>query len=270
MQRATRGDHVLVVWDGAVVETEMMSLVIPLRDSVGDTGSVATESAHMLEQSALPSSKYDTALLGMCSPFSTEASVTVLSEVLRILKPTGRVIVASSNTDVVTSNLRLSGFTDVAVLGDLNLTDEQKAASGSAAIKEIIAVKPNFEVGTAMPLSFASKIKPVPAATDDDLLDPDDLLTEEDLVKPNAESLKVCGTTGQRKACKNCVCGLKEELETDDQEVKDAAKKDFKSSCGSCFLGDAFRCASCPYLGMPAFKPGQKVKLMESTLIDTV
>lgn len=40
---------------------------------------------------------------------------------------------------------------------------------------------------------------------------------------------KVCGTTGKRKACKDCSCGLAEELngqKTVDEEPK-------KSSCGS-------------------------------------
>jgi len=97
---------------------------------------------------------------------------------------------------------------------------------------------------------------------DDELIDDDELLDEKDMIKPDPESLKVCGTTGKRKACKDCSCGLAEELEGE----KPKPDPNVKSSCGSCYLGDAFRCSGCPYLGTPAFKPGEKVILSDSML----
>lgn len=45
--------------------------------------------------------------------------------------------------------------------------------------------------------------------------------------------IAVCGTTGKRKACKDCSCGLAEELAS---ETRPAGPPAGKSSCGSVSL----------------------------------
>ncbi|XP_053175312.1 anamorsin isoform X1 [Scomber japonicus] len=199
------------------------------------------------------------------------------------------------------SALKLSGFMSVTEVNKAELTPEAlsslRAATGyegnTLSRVRISASKPNYEVGSSsqLKLSFGKKT-PKPAAEkptldpntvqmwtlsandmgddDVDLLDSDALLDEDDLKKPDPASLKAptCGEGAgkKKKACKNCSCGLAEELEEESKGKKTTNMP--KSACGSCYLGDAFRCASCPYAGMPAFKPGEKIKLDNKTLLD--
>ncbi|KAK7082324.1 Anamorsin [Halocaridina rubra] len=268
---------VLVIWNSPVDAEELQALVVDLKSTVGNDGKIALENSEMVISSGHPSSTFDQILVGVLPPFEFRCPLNVWGEALRVLKPGGTLIARTIDSSSTQSELKLSGFTSVSEPKDASLTDEQKRNVVSRVV-EITCQKPNFEVGSAMKLSLGKALAPKTSETgtwkidldddDVDLEDPDDLLTEEDLIRPDPASLKVCGTTGQRKACKNCVCGLKEELEADDIKKVEENKKNFKSSCGSCYLGDAFRCASCPYLGMPAFKPGEKVKLAETTLQD--
>ncbi|GAA5896283.1 electron carrier DRE2 [Sporobolomyces salmoneus] len=121
-------------------------------------------------------------------------------------------------------------------------------------------------------------------------IDESTLLTEADLERPTLVKREDCDVKRTRKACKNCTCGLREIL-LDEKEPDDLVQAGFEaapnktvkssstagarkmksgvtSSCGNCYLGDAFRCGSCPYLGMPAFEPGQKVSV--SGMDDTI
>ena len=91
--------------------------------------------------------------------------------------------------------------------------------------------------------------------SDFELIDENSLLTEEDLEKKIP--ITCDPTTKKRKACKNCTCGLLEVQNNTPAPL-------FKSACGNCSLGDAFRCADCPYLGKPSFESGDQVKLINS------
>lgn len=95
-----------------------------------------------------------------------------------------------------------------------------------------------------------------------ELVNEDNLLENETEYNPLGKD-ESCST--KPKACANCSCG-RAELEAMEEAGNVNLEKKIEtgkveSSCGNCYLGDAFRCASCPYKGLPAFKPGDKVKL---------
>jgi hypothetical protein len=143
---------------------------------------------------------------------------------------------------------------------------------------------------------------PIITGEDDDLIDEDDLITEEDMARPviqrknhpypsyqtvvNSLTAPECQPKAgkRRRACKDCTCGLKEKMEAEDTAKRSTADKQLNAlkldaddldemdftvqgkvgSCGNCALGDAFRCDGCPYVGLPAFKPGEEVRLLNN------
>jgi len=272
------GNEVLVVSGNDVPADDTADFIDAIKQRVGDSGKLQIASSSSVKKDSHSASTYDVIIAIFKQACTNEE---FLSEVLRILKPDGSLVIyeplpADRKPDTVLtyperiSRLKLSGFK---VKDTERRNFDKDLESKSLLLKvysnvedacKVLASKPPFEVGSSVPLSFAKKesnVWKLDDPVDEDLIDEDELLDESDLVKPDASSLKVCGTTGKRKACKDCTCGLAEEL-----SGKAAPESTVKSSCGSCYLGDAFRCASCPYLGTPAFKPGEKVLLPETQL----
>jgi len=273
------GDSVLLVWsDLGSSPNFLQDTVKAVQSTVGNEGKVAVENCDRVTIGGHTPGSFNKVFSGSIGVPVLNHSADMLSYFLKVLSPNGQLFLVESTTDDlkdgIKSKLVLNGFTNTEdpVKLEQKLDDSDLSKLGTKQVFMVKGRKPQFEVGSSKLLSFAKKPevkKPAGVWTLDDmdddtveLIDENTLLEEEDLVKPDPTTLRVCGTTGKRKACKDCSCGLREEL----AEGKEVTTKSVTSSCGSCYLGDAFRCASCPYLGMPAFKPGEKIQLSDRQL----
>ncbi|KAH9977880.1 cytokine-induced anti-apoptosis inhibitor 1, Fe-S biogenesis-domain-containing protein [Lactifluus volemus] len=251
----------------------------------------------LLDQATVLSAESYPSVYVTLSPVDHQNLRPRLSELLTLLleglSPLGTLHVlhlTSTDSTSFSSNLTLSGFHVLTVNPTEGTVIAQKPAlpTGASLLLKTTTLTP-----ASVPLprrSIAAK-KAIWNITSPrgDTIDAESLLTDADRARPAACEPVKAGGPRRRKACKGCTCGLAEEEEAELQsgltkvvvldggeggrasEVtlseKERLSKAVKaapkatSSCGNCFLGDAFRCASCPYIGLPAFKPGEKVEI---------
>ncbi|BAT91084.1 hypothetical protein VIGAN_06239000 [Vigna angularis var. angularis] len=286
MDGAKKGRAVLVFTDGAVLSVSQVFETITELGNEGDQGSdpLVLTSASLLSNLPLDSSCVDSAILNWLS--SDCPGDQLIQEILRVLKVGGIILIRKSSQSTVDSfdkiisdlqsKLLLAGFSETQVLQ-------------STGIK---AKKPSWKVGSSFSLKKVIKSSPkMQIDVDSDLIDEDSLLTEEDLKKPQLLPGD-CEIGSTRKACKNCTCGRAEEEEKvlklglTAEQINNpqsacgsvfryalnsyplyCAQKFFSHNCIAlkfvfdlqCGLGDAFRCSTCPYKGLPPFKLGEKV-----------
>lgn len=164
----------------------------------------------------------------------------------------------------VVEALTLGGFVDAKSF------DSNASSDGVAAT----ARKPSWSAGASMPLKKKTVAKGVwqSAGAGAALIDENALLDDAEKAQKPAASGDGGGCATKPTACANCSCGRAEAEAAGQKPVKAKLTTAMLenpgegSSCGNCSLGDAFRCAGCPYRGLPAFKPGEKIELPDDFL----
>ncbi|EME27114.1 uncharacterized protein Gasu_53340 [Galdieria sulphuraria] len=208
---------------------------------------------------------------------SSEQWNAILEKVFGYLSKDGTLELELSgieNTSPVKTELKLCGFKDI----EEDYSQEAK--------KVLVSRKPNYDVGVSIQVVTKSngELEEVKhGATQKETVqlwkklsaaqvDEQDLVDENSLVEMD-ETLEGVGQKSAcavgRKPCANCTCGKAEKLENSVKIATYSLTETAPSSaCGNCYRGDAFRCAGCPYLGLPPFKPGEKVALSSQLQAD--
>ncbi|KAJ0261156.1 Anamorsin [Hirschfeldia incana] len=269
---------VLAVTDDVLLPVSSVLTIMKelAKEGIQHSDPIIITQASTISQIPLDASSVDLVLaVSRASDFPSDKTYLELS---RVLKPGGWVFVCT-NSEGETIELQQTLQRRVTLAGFL---EPQSLALNSIKLPNLTlsvgikAKKPTWKIGSSFSLKKpATKTLPKINLDDDlDLIDEDSLLTEEDLKKPELPVASGCETT--KKACANCVCGRAEREDTAVKlELTDDQIQNPQSSCGSCGLGDAFRCGSCPYKGrppfklnepLPDFKEGEKVTLSKNFL----
>ncbi|KAF7059457.1 hypothetical protein CFC21_066363 [Triticum aestivum] len=232
-------------------------LALPLRavGCLAAAAGVSREEVVVITQCASPGGKFpfdDASVGAVLSVIKNVESFgeQLVAEISRVLKAGGIVLVQSFTpssdqklNNYIERQLLMGGFVEV----NASATSSQDGVQ-SVTIK---AKKPSWSMGSSFPLRKAIKALPkIEIDDDDELIDEDSLLTEEDLKKPQ---LPVGRAEAEQKM---------EKLGLTAEQIDNPV-----SACGSCGLGDAFRCSTCPYRGLAPFKLGEKVTLSDNFLL---
>ncbi|XP_030455446.1 anamorsin homolog isoform X2 [Syzygium oleosum] len=265
---------VLALTDDAVMQ---MKAVFDLIREVGSDNleqcdpQIITQ-ASRLGQLPVESSSVDFAVAICKSPEFPGNSL--FEEISRVLKPGGTIVICKALSSVAEDTSKASSALERELLlaGFLKAQSLQiKSVASSDGVRHFMvkATKPSWKLGSSFAIKKGAKSFPKVQimGNDDDLIDEDSLLTEEDLKKPQLPPVGDCEVGSTRKACKNCTCGRAEEEEKVEKlGLTSDQLNNPQSACGSCGLGDAFRCGTCPYKGLPPFKLGEKVSLSSNFL----